>query len=86
MDVVRLSSKGQVVIPKHVRERLGLGDGDRLKLSVEAKRIMLVPLTELSEEFFVKGGAEAVKEALKEARKIDERKLVELLSALGVKY
>lgn len=85
MNVVKLSSKGQVVIPKSVRERLGLRNGDRLKLSVEAKKITLTPLAELPEELFVKGKAEAVKELLKEAKRIDEGKLEELLSALGVK-
>jgi AbrB family looped-hinge helix DNA binding protein len=85
MSIVKLSSKGQVVIPKHIRERLGLKNGDRLKILIEAKRITLVPVTELPEELFVRGSAEAVKEALNEAKRINEKKLVKLLAALGVK-
>jgi len=85
MSVVKLSSKGQVVIPKSIRERLGLKDGDRLKLLVEAKKITLAPLSEFPEELFVKGKPDAVREVLKEARRADDGKLAELLKVLGVK-
>ena len=85
MSIVKLSSRGQVVIPKSIRERLGLKDGDKLKILIEAKKITLVPITELPEDLFVKGGAEAVKEALSEAKRVNERKLAELLAALGVR-
>jgi len=85
MSIVKLSSKGQVVIPKNIRERLELKDGDVLKVSIEAKKITLTPITELPEGLFVKAGAEAVKEFSSEAKKIDEGKLAELLAALGVR-
>ena len=85
LSVVKLSSKGQVVIPKNIRERLGLKNGDRLKVLIEAKKITLVPITELPEKLFVRGRAEAVKEALSEAKGVNEEKLVKLLAALGVK-
>jgi len=85
MSVVKLSSRGQVVIPKSIRERLGLKNGDRLKVSIEAKKIALVPITELPEDLFVMGRTEAVKEALREAKRTNEGKLIELLAALGVR-
>jgi len=84
MSIVKLSSRGQIVIPKSIRERLGLKNGDILKNSIEAKKITLVPTTELPKELFVKGSAEAVKEALSEAKRVNEGKLSELLAALGV--
>lgn len=74
-----------MVIPKHIRERLGLKNGDKLKVLIEAKKITLIPITELSDELFVRGSAEAVKEALNEAGKVDEEKIDQLLAALGVK-
>ena len=43
-DVVRLSSKGQLVIPRHVRDRLGLRTGTKLALFTDAKNIMLKPI------------------------------------------
>ncbi len=42
----RLSSKGQVVIPKQVREQLGLEPGTRLRVHVDGRRIVLEPVTE----------------------------------------
>jgi AbrB family looped-hinge helix DNA binding protein len=51
MDTVRMSSKGQVVIPKKIRESLKLAPGDRLEVSVEEGGVMLrakpAPLGEL---------------------------------------
>jgi antitoxin PrlF len=40
-----LTSKGQMTLPKTVRERLGLRSGDRLDVAIEGKRIVLVPKT-----------------------------------------
>jgi AbrB family looped-hinge helix DNA binding protein len=42
--LVRLSTKGQLVIPKPVREKLGLEPGAQFQLEVEEDRIVLEPL------------------------------------------
>jgi AbrB family looped-hinge helix DNA binding protein len=42
----RLSSKGQVVIPKRVREELGLEPGARFHVRVAEGSIVLEPVTE----------------------------------------
>lgn len=39
-----LSSKGQITIPKAIRERLGITAGDRVVLTVEDGAIVLRPL------------------------------------------
>jgi AbrB family looped-hinge helix DNA binding protein len=44
--VVTLSSKGQLVIPKSVRETLGLKNGSQLNLAFEKGRIILEPFQE----------------------------------------
>jgi AbrB family looped-hinge helix DNA binding protein len=41
---VRLSSKGQLIIPKRLREDLGLSTGDQLEARVENNRIILEPI------------------------------------------
>lgn len=37
----RLSSRGQVALPKAVRDQLGLAEGDRLTVRVEADEVIL---------------------------------------------
>jgi antitoxin PrlF len=50
MDVAaRLTSKGQVTIPKAVREALGLGEGDHLIFRVEGHRAVLARTADLLE-------------------------------------
>ena len=68
MEVVTLSSKGQIVIPVKVRKKLSLKEGDSLVLVEENNAIRLQPLTNLSELW----GADKLKDTgtmLKELRK-----------------
>jgi AbrB family looped-hinge helix DNA binding protein len=44
VDTVTISPKFQVVIPKAIRERLGLSPGQKLQAVVYGDRIELVPL------------------------------------------
>ena len=44
MDIVTLSPKFQIVIPRAVRESLGLRPGERLLLVRHSGRIELIPL------------------------------------------
>ena len=48
MDVsARLTSKGQVTIPRAVREALGLGEGDHVLFRVEGRRAVLARTADL---------------------------------------
>ncbi len=49
MDQVKISPKFQVVIPKAVRESLGLVAGQRLQVVQYGDRIELVPVRDISE-------------------------------------
>ncbi len=49
MDIVILSSKGQIVIPVKVRKKFSLKEGDSLVLVEEKDAIRLQPLVNLSE-------------------------------------
>ncbi len=50
MPVVTLSSKGQIVIPREIRQTLGLRKGDRLYVTREGDRIVLTPYAEVPSE------------------------------------
>ncbi len=43
-----LSSKGQLVIPKTLREEFGLNEGDRVALVSRGSYIAVIPLTKVS--------------------------------------
>ena len=83
---VKLSSKGQIVIPKEVRDKLGLKAGDNVRLEVEeGRRVIVQPAVKPPNEIFVKAGDRLVDEALHEAKRADEGKIREMLRSLGVK-
>lgn len=44
MSRSRITSKGQITIPKEVRERLGLEAGDALEFRFEGDRLEAVPI------------------------------------------
>jgi len=41
----RLSSKGQVVIPKEMREKLGLKVGDKLRFEITPEKVLTISST-----------------------------------------
>ena len=78
-----VSKKGQVVIPKEARDKLGLTPGTVLKVQVDGKRVILEPLQEPPKEAFVEAGSKITEPLLHEA-KITSDKAKRLLRDLGV--
>ena len=86
MTTVTVSSKGQIVIPKKLREMLGLRTGNKLKVFQENKKIILIAEPDVKpSELFVSASPHSVDKALKTSRKIDEAKIKGLLHDLGIK-
>ncbi|MHA1652979.1 MAG: AbrB/MazE/SpoVT family DNA-binding domain-containing protein [Candidatus Thorarchaeota archaeon] len=77
-----MSSKGQIVIPKAIREKLGIGPGSVLKIYVRGKKIILEP-SPPPPDIFVELGDESG-EILKETRRTDEARIQRLLRDLDV--
>ncbi len=44
MPIVKTLAKGQVVIPKEIRQALGIAPGTKLHVRVEGKEVVLFPL------------------------------------------
>jgi len=56
MDTVTVSPKFQVVIPRRIREKMGLKPGEKLQVIYINDRIELVPIRPMSEmKGFLKG-------------------------------
>jgi AbrB family looped-hinge helix DNA binding protein len=49
-DIVKVSPKGQIVIPKEIRKRLGISAGGRLLVMSRDKEILIKKLGKLSIE------------------------------------
>jgi len=45
VSVTKMSTKGQIVIPKRLREKLGLQPGDPLAMAVDGERLILRKIT-----------------------------------------
>ena len=82
MIKIKVSSKGQVVIPKEIRDKLGIKPGTILNVSIEGKRIVLEPASE-PPNIFVELG-EKSEEILQELRKENKERIKRLLRDLGV--
>ena len=70
-NVVRVGRRGQMVLPKAVREALGVTEGDRLWVEVEGNRVILRPVSSLVRESLgsLRGTwGEAIASYLKEER------------------
>jgi len=80
-----VSSKGQVVIPKRIRDMLGLTPGTVLSVWVEGKRIIMEPLREPPEKIFVRAGPKVTERILREAKASGD-KAERLMRDLGVMY
>jgi AbrB family looped-hinge helix DNA binding protein len=75
MPVVRTSSKGQIVIPKEIREKLGIVPGRRLLMQVVGEHVEIVPLPDnpvTSMRGMLKTQDSLAEELLRERRKDDE--------------
>lgn len=80
---IKLSSKGQVVIPKEIREKLGLKKGDVLSVRLEEDRIILEPISPPPPHIFIEAGEEIIEKLLKEAKSTSD-KAERLLRDLGI--
>ena len=83
----KLSTKGEIVIPKEIRKHLGVKPGDKVKLEVmNEKKALIQPAANLPQNVFFTAGANIVSYMLEETHRADEAKVRALLKSLGVSY
>ncbi|GAA6736437.1 AbrB/MazE/SpoVT family DNA-binding domain-containing protein [Thermus oshimai] len=75
-----LSRRGQITLPKEVREKLGLKAGDALLLRVEGGKIVLEPALLLSYEVYT----EERLEEFQKAAEVSPEELAEFRRAWGL--
>ncbi|GAA6733164.1 hypothetical protein YIM1640_03140 [Thermus oshimai] len=75
-----LSRRGQITLPKEVREKLGLKAGDALLLRVEGGKIVLEPALLLSYEVYT----EERLEEFQKAAEVSPEELTEFRRAWGL--
>lgn len=71
MSVTHLSGKGQVLIPKKIRKKLGFKPGSKVHLSEEEGRLVLTPVPPdpiQAATGFLRGRFSLTKDLLKERR------------------
>jgi AbrB family looped-hinge helix DNA binding protein len=82
MPAVKTSSKGQVVIPVEIREKLGIKPGHMVNLTLEGEKVVITPLPEDPIKALrgsLKGKPSLTKALLKERK--EERKREEKISS-----
>jgi len=80
---VKVSKKGQIVIPKEIREKLGIKEGSNLRIQLEGKSIILEPFSDPPKEIFIKAGDDITGPIIREAKESSD-KSKKLLEALGI--
>ncbi|MHA1270901.1 MAG: AbrB/MazE/SpoVT family DNA-binding domain-containing protein [Candidatus Helarchaeota archaeon] len=80
-----MSSKGQVVIPKEIRESLGLKLGSKFNVKLDEKKIILEPITDVNfKELIIGVSDKEVSKINKEIEKLELERERRLLKELGV--
>lgn len=90
MSIATVSSKGQLVIPKEIRDTLGIKPKQKVLLKVVKDHVVIEPLPEDPVEYFCgifKEGTSLTRALLKERRedkRREEKKAARLLRPSGI--
>ena len=80
---IKVSKNGRIVIPKEIREKLGINEGSNFKIRLEGKKIILELLSEPPKGIFIKAGDNITEPKIREAKERSD-KSKRLLEALGI--
>ena len=79
--IARISSKGQLVIPKEIRDRLKIEPGTRIGILIEENRIVLQPVNSrlVDQLCGITAGGSSMADELIAERRAEERRRDEVL-------
>ncbi len=69
MGITKVSSKGQITIPKEIRDELNLGSGDKVLVELDTQGVFIKPLVKPSEG--MKGIGKRTKKKLGNLRAVE---------------
>lgn len=73
VDNAKVMSKGQITLPKEIRDRLGIGTGDRVTLICEGDQVIMMNAAVYAMRMLQKGmQGEATKSGLENEEDINE--------------
>ncbi|WP_456397088.1 AbrB/MazE/SpoVT family DNA-binding domain-containing protein [Thermococcus sp.] len=72
MATVKVSSKGQIVLPKAIREKFGIKEGDELEVLDFGDEIVIVPVKKSIDLMGILKFDKPLKEVMKEVRAEEE--------------
>jgi AbrB family looped-hinge helix DNA binding protein len=52
MPITKVLTKGQIVIPKEIRERMNIKPGDRVEITATGKHVVILPVRKTYTETF----------------------------------
>jgi AbrB family looped-hinge helix DNA binding protein len=52
MSIAKMLTKGQIVIPKEIREKMNIKPGDRVEVTATEKHVMISPIRKTFTESF----------------------------------
>jgi len=52
MEVVKIDNKGRLLIPKNIREKVGIREGSYVKMEAKEKRILIEPIEPIADKYF----------------------------------
>lgn len=52
MEIARVDGRGRVVIPKRIRERVGIREGSRVRVGVDGGRVVIELLESIADKYF----------------------------------
>lgn len=89
---VTISSKGQLVLPKELRDKFRLNSGSKVKIIVDGERIILQPKTvqdelqNIIQDSITKDGKPVNEETVKEYQVKVKKILDQIISAADLEY